>query len=219
MLLPGLSDGEGIARLVAASRSSHEPSGLAHLPAGSVLEGAAVAAAGGGAVTAIRVEGPNVYVRARSEALVADAGVPGAEILADEDSTALWRAVRELSVLPADAECALWRFSVAPTDGPELGARLRSAGARALAYDWGGAQLWASLPEAGATSDPHALAGAAGGHAMRVRTAPASGTDGHGDGDTPFGTLGPGVQRLNLNLKLAFDPARVLNPGRMYPDI
>ena len=35
----------------------------------------------------------------------------------------------------------------------------------------------------------------------------------------PFTELSPGQHRLNLNLKLAFDPARVLNPGRMYADI
>ncbi|MCH8841955.1 MAG: glycolate oxidase subunit GlcE, partial [SAR324 cluster bacterium] len=33
-----------------------------------------------------------------------------------------------------------------------------------------------------------------------------------------FQPLEAGRRRLHVNLKQAFDPAGILNPGRMYPD-
>ena len=166
-------------------------------------------------------------------------------ILEEGDSRAFWVAVRELTPLPVKEGETLWRFSVAPTAGAALGESLRDAGALGLTYDWGGALVWAVFP--GHPAGVHALASRAGGHAQRVRQGPIAalkttggGTGGSTKGSTkddtvvnsaegtaeapknagaPFTELSPGQHRLNLNLKLAFDPARVLNPGRMYADI
>ena len=238
VLFAGLSDAEGTARLIAASRTSQEPSGLAHLPSGAAWNGpglaAAAAAANGAALTAIRVEGPAASAQMRAELLARENldggnGGPGSgvsvDILADGDSKAFWRAVRELTPLSMDEGETLWRFSVAPTAGAALGESLRGAGALRLAYDWGGALVWAVFPgrSAGAHGGLHALASSAGGHAQRVRHGPNAAGENTGDAsqgaEGAFTELSPGQHRLNLNLKLAFDPARVLNPGRMYADI
>jgi glycolate oxidase FAD binding subunit len=34
-----------------------------------------------------------------------------------------------------------------------------------------------------------------------------------------FQPLEPGIERLSRKLKATFDPAGILNPGRMYPNI
>ena len=270
VLFAGLSDAHGAARLIAASRTPHEPSGLAHLPSGAVLDGpgleaaAAAASPNGAALTAMRVEGPAASAQARAELLVKEiqGGGNGASgpahggavtILEEGDSRAFWAAVRELTPLPVKEGETLWRFSVAPTAGVALGESLRGAGALRLTYDWGGALVWAVFP--GHPAGVHALAFRAGGHAQRVRQGPTAALKTTGDGTgkatvdgtkdgtensteddivvnsaegtaeasknagAPFTELSPGQHRLNLNLKLAFDPARVLNPGRMYADI
>jgi glycolate oxidase FAD binding subunit len=54
-----------------------------------------------------------------------------------------------------------------------------------------------------------ALAGALGGHATRFRG---------GDAKVPaFQPLEPAVARINTRLKEEFDPAGILNPGKMVP--
>ncbi len=40
----------------------------------------------------------------------------------------------------------------------------------------------------------------------------------HAD-DTPFQPLDEALQRLHQRLKMALDPRRVLNPGRLYADL
>jgi glycolate oxidase FAD binding subunit len=34
-----------------------------------------------------------------------------------------------------------------------------------------------------------------------------------------FEPQGPAIHRLSLGIKMAFDPARILNPGRMYAGV
>ncbi len=161
-------------------------------------------------------------------------------ILEADGSRAFWVSLRELEPLqpgfggadkhPETTEGkereegeALWRFSVPPASGAALAARLLAGGRVRYFHDWGGALLWAMLP---ASRDPvslHELAAEHGGTAQRVKAASGSigGTDGiGGTGEAPvFSGLSPARHRLNLNLKLAFDPQRILNPGRMYPDL
>ena len=51
----------------------------------------------------------------------------------------------------------------------------------------------------------------AGGHATLFRAADKSAG--------VFSPLAPPLARIHRNLKRAFDPAGVFNPGRMYPDL
>ena len=74
--------------------------------------------------------------------------------------------------------------------------------------DWGGALRW-TRSEAPAPAVRDAAAGA-GGHAMLFR-------NGDRGGDI-YHPLSPGLERLHRRLKDAFDPRRLLNRGRMYPD-
>ena len=98
------------------------------------------------------------------------------------------------------AGTCLWRISVPPATPP-----LEHAGF----FEWGGAQRW-WLTDTPA-SVVRSLAAAAGGHAVLVRAAEKSAG--------AFAPLGEALMRVHRALKNAFDPDRVLNPGRLYADI
>lgn len=94
----------------------------------------------------------------------------------------------------------LWRLSMAPATPP-----LELPGA--VLTDWGGGQRWLVTETDAATVRRAAVA--AGGFAHRFG----------GGRDDPFHPLEPGLARLHRALKQAFDPAGVLNPGRMYANL
>ena len=121
----------------------------------------------------------------------------GAERVVDD--SAYWSALRDytLPALTPPPGQVLWRLSVPPA------APLAMPGVTRLC-DWGGAQRWC----VGAHDDPAfaAYAHAHGGHAARFR-----GADGSSD---VF--CAPAARGLLERIKLAFDSARILNPGRLY---
>lgn len=97
---------------------------------------------------------------------------------------------------------ALWRLSL-PSPTPPLGL----PGEQLI--EWGGAQRWLRTDLDAATI--RAAAEQAGGHATLFR-----------GGDKSAGVfhpLPPAVARIHRNLKDAFDPQRLFNPGRMYPEL
>jgi glycolate oxidase FAD binding subunit len=168
-----------------------------------------------GGVALLRVEGPERAVKAQAQALAGVARERGghAEMLEPDASRAVWRAVRELEVLPLGMGERLWRFSVPSSAAADLADALRER-ARAqpprLLYDWAGALVWAALPPL-ADGWVHGLAQASGGHARLVRgTAPVP------PGLEAFTPLDPVRRKLHERLKRAFDPSGILSPGRMY---
>jgi glycolate oxidase FAD binding subunit len=111
----------------------------------------------------------------------------------------LWEQLREMQLPFFNGPRQLWRLSVRAT------ARLDIPPDKAL-IDWGGAQRWLQ----GEADHDHlqAEASSAGGHACLFR-----GGDRRSEvrqRPTPIG------QRLQQRLKQAFDPDRILNPGRLY---
>ncbi len=94
----------------------------------------------------------------------------------------------------------LWRLSLPQTAPP-----LALSGEQLV--EWGGAQRWlcTSAP-AGPIRD---AAAALGGHAVLFR--------GHDKRTGVFAPLTPVQERIQRQLKAAFDPDGVFNPGRLYP--
>ena len=74
-------------------------------------------------------------------------------------------------------------------------------------YEWGGALRWLKS-EAPAEVIQH-VAAAIDGHASLFR---------HPQGSI-FQPLSPGLLRMHRNLKQAFDPENILNPGKLYPEL
>jgi glycolate oxidase FAD binding subunit len=206
--LTGLGDAAAVGALSAALGSPYDVTGAAHLPEGSGGSSA------GAALTLVRVEGFARSVAYRAAAL-RDALAARGEAAVEADparSAALWRAVRDAAPL-AGRPGAVWRLSVKPSDGPAAVAALRAAGvARAALYDWGGGLVWLQTPsdgDAGAAAIRAEIA-RRGGHATLVRA-----TEAIRRAVAPFHPEPAPVAALSAALRARFDPAGVLNPGRM----
>ncbi len=116
-------------------------------------------------------------------------------------SSEFWGSVREQTHPFFAGHRALWLCTVPPLTPP-----LQLGGAPLI--EWNGLQRWYR-------SDPDVpvfdVAAAAGGHATQFRHAPA--------GAEVFAPLDPPLLRLHQSLKRIFDPAGILNPGRMYAEL
>ena len=106
----------------------------------------------------------------------------------------------------ADGEC-LWRLSV-PSTTPELSLPPSIAPGEWL-VEWGGAQRWwrGQAP----AQCLRELAASAEGHATLYRAADKSAG--------VFTPLSAPLLRLHRQMKQAFDPAGIFNPGRLYADL
>jgi len=208
LLAIGADEAESLALLRRATATPCEPSALAMLPAGAALALDADAAA-------IRLEGPAISVAARRDDLVARLASHGVrfETLNECDSAALWRGLRDAAPIAAKAG-QIWRVSVAPSEGFAVVERIRRAGAPVLAhfYDWAGGLIWLRLetaPDAYAAVVRSAV-DASGGHAMLIRA----------DEETRarvevFHPQPPPLAALTRRVKASFDPAHILERGRM----
>ena len=119
------------------------------------------------------------------------------------DGGSFWTALRE-QILPFFTRDGppLWRVSAPP------GAAALGIGGDCL-IDWGGAQRW--LRTDAPAAEVRAAAERAGGHATLFRGGDRTGA--------VFHPPAPAVLKLHERIKAAFDPAGILNPGRMYEGI
>jgi len=131
----------------------------------------------------------------QSAVAAAGAKIGGEEI----DAGTYWRDLREHRLAFFSGGAPLWRVSVPQTAEP-----IAAAGAQLV--EWGGGVRWTS-----GELDAFTLRSTAerlGGHATLFR-----------GGDKSVGVfhpLNPALMKIHRRLKDAFDPAGILNPGRMY---
>jgi glycolate oxidase FAD binding subunit len=219
VLIFGLDDAQAIQALSTAATSPHEVAGLAHLPTGIAAQsGIAYVARAGTSVTAIRIEGTDVSVKARCEALRDLLGNLGGalEELHSMNSAWLWREIRDVAAFVLPQDRLLWRISVAPMSGPAVTAAIAQAEPEArFFYDWAGGLVWLTLPTA---EDAHAalvrgaVAAHGGGHATLFRADLAT------RAAVPvFQPQPQALAALSRRVKDSFDPIGILNPGRMAP--
>ena len=150
----------------------------------------------------MRLAGAAAAVRAARERLGGEAIEPA---LAD----AFWAGLRDQTdEFFAGATAALgdgatlWRLSL-----PQTAAPLALAGDTLI--EWGGAQRWLCSVEP--APRVREAAARAGGHATLFR--------GRDKSAGVFAPLAPPLARIHRELKRAFDPERIFNPGRLYPDL
>ncbi len=117
------------------------------------------------------------------------------------DAASFWTSIREQTHPFFAGDAPLWRLSVKPTAPP-----LAADGIDEL-IDWGGGQRWlrTTLP----VDAVRALAAQHGGHATAHRGV---------DRQHAFQPPSAAVMALHRRLKATFDPAGILNRGRLYPD-
>ena len=196
VLVLGLDEAQSLAQLRRASGTPNEASSFAMLPAGAAPLGLDVNAA------ALRIEGPEISVATRRDALILQLAGGGArfETLPQCDSAALWASLRDAAPVAAHSG-QIWRVSVAPTDGVKVVDALRRAGAPMLAYfyDWAGGLVWLR-----AAVDAH------GGHATLIRAADET----RARVDVFHPQPAP-LAALTKRVKESFDPAHILERGRM----
>ena len=202
----GLDDEAAVALMSAALGSPFEISAAAHLPA---------AINDGRALTLLRIEAVSYSVEHRAKglaALLAGHGLP--DRLPAETADPLWRAIRDGVPVAADPARAVWRLSLPATHTPAALAAIRDGIAGATwFYDWGGGLAWLAVPadgDAGAVMVRAAIRGL-GGHATLVRAPDAVRTS-----VDVFEPLSEPLMAITRGLKASFDPAGILNPGRMY---
>lgn len=206
LLVVGLDEPQSLAQLRRASATPCEVASYAMLPAG---------VARGEAVAALRLEGPQISVTARRDALIAtlrDSGA-GFELLSHGDSSAFWAELRD-AVPVAETAGQVWRLSLAPTDGYAVVEALRRAQAPLIRhfYDWAGGLVWLCLEPAPDAHAPlvRATVDAHGGHATLVRASEETRVR-----VEVFHPQPPALAALTARIKDSFDSLHILERGRM----
>jgi glycolate oxidase FAD binding subunit len=159
-------------------------------------------------VSATAWEAGRLHVRLSGASAAVDAAMArlGGERLTEAVAASWWSALRDQQLPYFSGDAPLWRLALPPA-APSLGL----AGSQFI--EWSGAQRWltTSLP----ASVVRQRATALGGHATSFRVQDRS------DASTPdaFTPLAPALLAIHRRLKAEFDPAGVLNPGRLSPEL
>ena len=147
----------------------------------------------------VRLSGATSAVRAARAVL-------GGEEIAEGSS--FWESIREQAHPFFRSEKQLWRLSIKSTAAP-----LSLPGKQLI--EWSGALRWLSVDAEMDNEAVQALvrkiARDAGGHATLFRSrTPAAAV---------FHPLPPAMMNIHRRLKEKFDPMRIFNPGRLYPEL
>jgi len=125
----------------------------------------------------------------------------GGECSDGDSMRAFWEGLREQTNPFFRGADPLWRLSV-----PTLTPPLALSGAQLI--EWNGGLRW--LKTSGAAASVREVAHKAGGHATIFRGSDRSAG--------VFSPLPPALARLHREVKAVFDPAGILNPGRLHAD-
>lgn len=214
LALFGLPDEIGIEVLCKVMGTPYEITGAIHLqqvPASRLWQSQIRGA--GKSATVMRLEAPPSSIEYRLGKLRQLLKAYGEITVIDTaGSLEFWQEMRTLTVMQGSTH-PLWRISTPPKRGPSVVAAVARYMPVEAVYDWSGGMIWLEVPssaDAGATDIRRVIA-LHGGHATLIRAEPAVRS-----AVEVFQPLDPGVERLTRGLKRTFDPAGVLNRGRMY---
>jgi glycolate oxidase FAD binding subunit len=212
-----LTDEGAVSAMVRALGSAYEVSGAVHLQKPfverlTVPDVAALAQP----VTALRVENFSSSVDYRVGRLHQELKTFGTIYEMDNSrSRAFWNDIRRLQFL-SGSDWPLWRVTTAPEQGARLVSALSAQMACRAAYDWSGGLIWLEVPPSTDAS------GTVLRRIIAEYQADAFLVRGNAAARASVGVFQP-LPEVNMNLirrlKEAFDPHRILNPGRMYPGI
>jgi len=199
----GLDDPTAIAALSAALKTPTDVSAAAHLPASVSKE-----LGFSDAATLLRVEGFDIQATYRAKVLK-EALAGHGELIEIESNP--WPAIRDVMMFAGD-DRAVWRLSVKPSDAPILVAGLRDQMDCEAFYDWGGGLIWLACTEGADAQESTVRAALNGlsGHATLMRA-----SDTVRAAVPVFQPEVKPIAALSQRIKNEFDPAGILNPGRM----
>ncbi len=147
----------------------------------------------------VRISGAVAAVAEAARGFAAD---HGAVTIESDEALRHWEQIREQQTGFFGGAGVLWRIAV-----PDTAAPLGLPGTTMI--EWNGALRW--VRSTVAESDIRAAARAAGGHATAFRGGERSAG--------VFEQLPAPLAAIHRRLKARFDPAGILNPGRMFPDL
>lgn len=212
-----LADEAAISAMCKALSTPYEVSAAVHLqkPLAERLSISDIAGIGE-SVTALRIENFSSAVEYRTRRLHYELRAFGTIYeMDDARSRAFWTDVKRLQFLQG-GDWPLWRITTAPHQGARLVSLLRTQMECRAAYDWSGGLIWLEVPpasDANATVLRRVIAELQA-DAFLVRASASA--------RASVGVFQP-LAEVNMNLirrlKEAFDPHRILNPGRMYPGV
>jgi glycolate oxidase FAD binding subunit len=202
VVVGGLSDSQAVRAMSDALASPFDVTGAAHLQKNDE----------GQPETRIRVEGFENSVRYRCGRLLKLLSAYG-DLRVEYAAAAnkRWEHIRDVKSF-AGREGAVWRIAVKPSDASALVAGLPPETNAEAIYDWGGGLVWLLVPE---TADCYAgtiraRIAMCGGHAMLLRASRKA------RGRVPvFHPQAPELETIAQKLRAEFDPAGILNQGRM----
>ncbi|MDO9311489.1 MAG: glycolate oxidase subunit GlcE, partial [Nitrosomonas sp.] len=143
----------------------------------------------------LRLSGADSAVRA------AHAKLGGEELI---EGDVFWKSVREQTHGFFQSADSLWRLSINSATRP------LTLPAEQL-IEWNGGLRWMLNDENLDAAILRKTAKDAGGHATLFRS--------NEPGISVFHPLDPGMMKIHCALKEKFDPSRILNPGRLYPEM
>ncbi|NOR19995.1 MAG: glycolate oxidase subunit GlcE, partial [Xanthomonadales bacterium] len=152
------------------------------------------------AISAAAWDGHNIRIRLSGSSASIEHGkaLIGGDWNAEDN---YWRELNNFKLDFFKQKGRLWRISVAPMSAP-LGEDLQQM------IDWGGAQRWIMTEKP--ADEIRSMAAVRGGHAECFSADTDSAT---------FHPLQSSLLALSQRFKAALDPAGILNPGRMYPQL
>ena len=214
LLIFGLNLEQANDALTKAASSPHSVSGAAHLP-GTLSARSTVSYlhSSGTPVTAIRLEGPLPSVNYRLEELknLFSNENYAMEELHSKNSSTLWQEIANLDLLVDNVQDQIWRLSVAPSASSKVLSRLTELEISDCLIDQAGGALWVACPAQIEAAQVRDALKPYGGHATLWRA------DQSIRQSTPvFQPQPPPLAELTQRVKASFDPAGILNPGRMY---
>lgn len=186
LAIAGLGPGDAVKAMNAALSSPWEVSGAAHWRD----------------TTLVRIEGPSRSVAARAEALTPLLAPFGP---VTEQDSAIWAVIRDVRPFVGD-DRPVWRLILPPARAPQV---IAAIGRGEALLDRGGALIWLAVDQPWPDL-VRAATEAAGGQATLMRAPAESRT-----AIPPFHPEPPALAALAARIKHAFDPRRILNPGRM----
>ncbi len=154
------------------------------------------------ALSAICFDGRYVHLRlsGREQTLSRVARRPGLQ--PDPEGLRWWQQLREHSSDFFAGDTPLWRLSVPPMT-------VLDTAQEPCLIDWAGMQYW--LRSQRPATEIRALAEQVGGHATLFR--------GGERQAAVFHPLPVPLRRLHQRIRTSFDPDRIFNPGRLYPEL
>lgn len=179
--------------LTKAAQSPFEPSGLAYMPE----------SVNGDPHIAIRIAGSRTAIEYRADALRSLLEVAEENSMPTDQSREYWRDVRDIAPV-MNSDKPLWKAVIPPADAPGF---IERNDPERYFLDWAGGLVWMTMKEEEAL--PVLESGA-----LYLIKAPES----FRERAPVFPPLPSALHTLSKRVKKSFDPAGILNPGRMYSD-